>query len=48
MGLGDFLKWFFHVDLADWTNYAALALAALLFWWGIKTIISVATIKPAP
>lgn len=35
----DFLKWFFHVDWGDLTNYIALALSAVLLWWGIKTIV---------
>ena len=37
----EFMKWFFHVDWADLTNYIALALSALLLWWGLKTIINV-------
>lgn len=35
----EFLKWFFRVDWSDMSNYFALALAALLLWWGLKTII---------
>ncbi len=34
-----FLKWFFTVDMRDWTNYAALLLAALLFYFGIRLFI---------
>jgi len=37
----EFMKWFFHIDWTDLTNYVALALSALLLWWGIKTIIQV-------
>lgn len=40
MGFSDFLRWFFSVDLKDWTNYIALMLAIFLFWWGIKTIMT--------
>ncbi len=43
MAVSDFLRWFFHVDFKDWTNYAALLLAGFLFWWGIKTIIQTMT-----
>gem|GEM_PF-6758864 len=44
--LQDFLKWYFNIDLKDITNYIALILAILLFWWGIKTII--ASMSPLP
>ncbi|MBU0461189.1 MAG: hypothetical protein KJ574_01245 [Nanoarchaeota archaeon] len=37
----EFLRWFLHIDWTDLTNYVALLLAALLLWWGIKTIIQV-------
>ena len=39
----EFLKWFFHIDWSDLTNYVAILLAAFLLWWGIKTIIKVIT-----
>lgn len=35
----DFLVWYLHIDFKDITNYIALVMAILLFWWGIKTII---------
>ena len=37
MGLKDFL----FIDIKDWSNYLAILLAIALFWWGIKTILSV-------
>ncbi|MBW2967840.1 hypothetical protein KY362_05120 [Candidatus Woesearchaeota archaeon] len=42
----DFLKWYFHIDLKDWTNYIAIVLAALLLWWGIKSMIASFTMGP--
>lgn len=43
MGFSTFLKWFFTVDLKDWSNYIALLAAIFLFWWGIKTILIAVT-----
>jgi hypothetical protein len=37
------LRWFFSVDMKDWTNYLAIIVAAFLFYWGIKTIIGTVT-----
>jgi len=37
MRLSDFL----FIDLKDWQNYVAIAIAIPLLFWGIKTIISV-------
>jgi len=46
MKIGEFLKWYLHIDWKDITNYVALTGAALLLWWGIKTIIASMTFKP--
>ncbi|MBN2880482.1 hypothetical protein JXM83_00375 [Candidatus Woesearchaeota archaeon] len=34
------LQEFTYVDWKDKSNWIALALAAFLFWWGIKNILS--------
>lgn len=34
------LQEFVYVDWHDWSNWGAIGLAAFLFWWGIKNIIS--------
>jgi hypothetical protein len=44
--VGEFLKWYFNVDLRDWTNYIALIIAILLLWWGIKSIIASFSVAP--
>lgn len=41
----DFLKWYFHIDFKDITNYIALAIAIFLLWWGIKSIMSALAFK---
>lgn len=43
----ELLRWFFKVDLKDWTNYMAIVVAGLLFYWGIKTIIGTITASAA-
>jgi len=37
---GDFFKWYLHIDWKDITNWVAIILAVLLFWYGISNIIS--------
>jgi hypothetical protein len=46
MGLSEFVRWFFHIDFSDWTNYIALLIAIFLLWWGIKTIVMTLTLAP--
>ncbi|MBW2997446.1 hypothetical protein KY349_03865 [Candidatus Woesearchaeota archaeon] len=48
MKVKEFLKWYLHVDWKDITNYIALIIAALLLWWGIKTMIASFSLAPVP
>lgn len=48
MKVKEFLNWYLHVDWKDMTNYIALVIAALLLWWGIKTIIASFSATPPP
>ncbi len=36
----EFAKWYFYVDFKDVTNYVAFVMAAILLWWGFKTMFS--------
>lgn len=40
----EFMKWYFHVDFKDITNYIAFLLAVFLFWWGISSILKALSI----
>jgi hypothetical protein len=39
----DMLRWFFRIDLKDWSNYIAIVVAGFLLWWGLKTIFGTIT-----
>jgi hypothetical protein len=41
----EFVRWFFHVDFSDWTNYIALLVAIGLLWFGITTILQTLTLS---
>jgi len=35
----EFARWYFSFDPKDVWNWILLALAIILFWWGIETIL---------
>ncbi len=37
----ELLKWFFTIDIKDWTNYLALLLTFLLIWLAYYNIIQI-------
>jgi hypothetical protein len=47
-GLKDFLRWYFRVDLKDTSNYIALLIAAVLLWWGLKTMLATFSVGLIP
>lgn len=46
--LNEFLKWYFRVDLKDASNYIALLIAAVLLWWGLKTMLATVSVGLSP
>jgi len=36
----EFIRWYFTIDMKDWSNYVAVVIAVFLFWYGIKTILA--------